>query len=91
MAKKKEARKTVLSERNQKLLEEICAEFGSIEEAQRDPDFVLRALLETLNKDKGNVSRMLSTTLDYSISRTALEDRREYPEEYLPEEVKATH
>jgi hypothetical protein len=77
MAKKTIRRKTVLSESNQKLLEELCTEFGSQKEARRDPEVVLHALLQVLNEDKGDVSAMLRLTLKSGIRPGALERKRE--------------
>lgn len=76
--------KTVLSPKVQQLLEDLCDEFGSTEDARRDPEFVLQTLLEVLNNDKGDVSAMVRLTLDSGISAGSLEDRRSFPEEYLP-------
>ena len=70
----------VLSPKIHKALIQLCEEFGTGEEARKDPEFILEMLLDGLNRDKGSVSSVLRMTLrdnaiGYAHVRYWLEER----------------
>lgn len=69
--------KVELSEENLMLLVRICEAFGSEQEAQDDPNFVLNQLLKEIESRKMKVSASLSPILRQNLSPNVLKSRRE--------------
>lgn len=67
---------TVLSAQLQRVLEELCAPFGSVQTARNNPEEVLLPLLQDLNETKRSVSAMVIPILERTISDSAIEHRR---------------
>lgn len=75
--------KVELSEENRRLLESICSEFGSEQEAKEDPNFVLKQLLSEIERRKKKVSASLSLVLVHNLDPNVLKSRRKHMEEHV--------